>query len=462
MRLPARAIVPLRVLTTGFFLVSAFYGVLNFSPFAYHQFIRAQLMPWLVWSATYYGGLFTAAFSITLVSLLRDVDRASTRTLALGFILFSGVAAVALMQYPIVGSLGPDSGSLLFAGAALLAALWVAAIDHLACQRAVFAGADDFPRGSLDYSSFVAGVAAALYVCAVYAGVAVVRQWASSQAAALSLVAFLRSVLLHVVVFTAVSWMFIAPGAVARPRRKARLIEYSLALLIFGGWIFIIMLDLVLPTIGLGGRVKWMIAPVFAVAITASWSGIALRLAADERRNESGLELFVRPVLPARATRALVMWLLFLPVVAYVALIVSERMDWGFLLQKGSVLAVWICASAAMVTLARRSRWSPSFHLVVIGSLVVLAGYASLRAVDRRASGDERFARLAAFDRYAAFDPSFRTLDDALADRSPTPRWFYRLLSANANIDPAVPISPRTIALTPRIARAAERPNIFL
>src|SRR3954468_8159596 len=115
MRLPARAIVSLRALTTGFFVVSAFYGVLNFSPFAYHQFIRAQLMPWLVWSATYYGGLFTAAFSITLVSLLSDVDGRSTRNLALGFILFSGAAAVVLMRYPVVGSLGPDSRSLLFA-----------------------------------------------------------------------------------------------------------------------------------------------------------------------------------------------------------------------------------------------------------------------------------------------------------------------------------------------------------
>ena len=51
------------MLTTVFFAASALYGVLNFSPFAYQQFIRPRLVPWLAWSAAFYGGLFMAVFS---------------------------------------------------------------------------------------------------------------------------------------------------------------------------------------------------------------------------------------------------------------------------------------------------------------------------------------------------------------------------------------------------------------
>ncbi len=84
MRVNANGVAAIRALTLVFFAATAFYGILAFSPFAYNQFIRPNLIPWLGWSVTFYGGLFLGVLSVTLLTLLADVERPATRAVALG------------------------------------------------------------------------------------------------------------------------------------------------------------------------------------------------------------------------------------------------------------------------------------------------------------------------------------------------------------------------------------------
>lgn len=448
-------------MTTVFLGVSALYGVFNYSPFTYIQFIGPRVVPWLAWGADYFGGLFMAVFSLTLLSLLGELHVTATRRLALGYLLVWGPVAIALLVYPVVGWLGPDNWSLAFSALALAPALWLAVVDHAACGSAVFS-ANPLPDGvPLFAPLWVAATATAIYAWAVYAGLAIVRPSWSSGVLAVSWLGAGYSLLLHLVAFTALGWLLVLAAAVARCRPRGRVVEYGLLLLIFGGGIFGVLRGLLLPAIAITGPASWAIAGAFALVLTASWSGIALRLAGARGAQGPAIDLFVLPALPVQSAPAIIVWLLVLPGLACTALSLSAQMDWGFLLQKSGVLTIWLLVWAAMFASARRAR-RPSFAVAIGCSLGILASYATVRALERRATGLAHFRHLATLGRYATLDASFRTLDDTLADRPPTPRAFYEFLQANSNVRAAVPIAPRAIQMAPYITRAMERPNVFL
>ena len=112
-----------------------------------------------------------------------------------------------------------------------------------------------------------------------------------------------------------------------------------------------------------------------------------------------------------------------------------------------------LARGARRPSFARRNRWvrSPSSSAFVV-----------VRAHGESATSPVRFQQLAGLSRYAAFDASFRTLDDALAEPSPTPRAFYEFLEANANVRPASRSRRgRFIWLRP-LRAPADRPNLFL
>ena len=465
MRVNANGVAAIRALTLVFFAATAFYGILAFSPFAYNQFIRPNLIPWLGWSVTFYGGLFLGVLSVTLLTLLADVERPATRALALGYIAVWGVVALGLFIRPVLASLGANGWSLAVAAIALAPPLWLAAIDHLALWPVVFPRTPDEPRAAVESDPiftrlFAAGALTALYVWLAYTGLAAVRQVQIGQAG-FSSAGTARSLLLHLALFTAVSWLFVSAASIARHRRARRQTEYLLALLILAVWIYALMRRLVLPAIGAGGPATAAVAAVFALAMAAGWSGIALRLEAAGAAAPSGIDVFVRPAVPFRARGWRIAMLALLPCVAYVALTATEQMDWGFLQQKGGVLAVWFVAWALILTLVSGAR-RPPLASAIAWSLVVIASLEIARAFEGSETAPDRIRRLSRLERYASLDPSFRTLDDALADRPRTPDAYYEFLIANSNVVPSVSIAPRPIEFTPHVAKPPAAPHIFL
>jgi hypothetical protein len=462
---PAPAIAAIRALTLVFFGATALYALVASSPFAYHQFIRPGLFPWLVRSVTFYHALFLGLLSASLLTLLTDIERRPTRALALGYVGAWGVVAVGLFVRPVLPALGSDPRSLIVAAVALIPPIWLSVIDHLACWAVVFPAGnprsiEDGDNASAFPRLFAASVLTATYVWLLYASLAVIRQWHAQQAG-LSLAGVGRSLLLHVATFTAVGWLLVAAAAIGRFRRDPRAAEFVLVLLILTGWIFALLQRLVLPSLGLSGLAIALVAAAFAIAMAAGWSGIALRLAASDGPATSGLDVFVRPAAPRRSRRSLIASLLVLPGVAYLAVAASEQMDWGFLLLKGGVLTVWFLACAALVGLARSAR-RPSFRAAIVWSLLIIAGFEGTRVLEGRASPPDRIRRLSTLERYAALDGSFRTLDDALADRPKTSRAYYQFLSANSNVAAAVPIAPQPIVFAPEIVRPSAPPHVFL
>ena len=113
-------------------------------------------------------------------------------------------------------------------------------------------------------------------------------------------------------------------------------------------------------------------------------------------------------------------------------------------------------------TLSRGVR-SRSFGAAIAVSLIVLAGYAGVRARERRATAASQFQRLAALSRYATFDASFRTLDDALADRPPTPTGLLRVPAGELQRASCDPDRAADHPAGAGVSRApSERPNVFL
>lgn len=462
MRLGPRVTALLRAVAALFFGATALYGLLAFSPFAYHQFIRPHFVTWLVWSVTFYDALFLGVFSLTLLTLLSDVERPRTRALALAYIACWGLVALALFIRPVLESLGSNNWSLAVTALALIPPLWLATIDHLVCWRSVFPADADTSERAPEARLFAAGVAAALYLWIVYVAVALFRKSAAIGGTDLSWLAVGRSLLQHLTVFTALTWLFIVVVSLARFGRRRRQVEYVLMLSILAGWFFLFTRRLVLPSLAITGGLATMLAAGFGVFIAATWSGIALRLAAAYPPSGSGLDVFVGPARPSRSPRWLAAWLAVLPVFAALAVFTSEHMDWSFLLQKSGVLAIWLLAWAAFVTLARGAE-RPSRTIVLVLSLIVLACYHGARTVERALTGQDRARQIAAFDRYAALDASFRTLDDTLADRPTTLPEFYEYLEANSNVRSAIPISPVSLDVPPHAMSAGKRlPHIFL
>jgi Sulfatase len=464
-RVPTPAVAAIRALTLVFFGATALYAIVAFSPFAYHQFIRPRLLPWLVRSVTFYHALFLGIFSASLLTLVADIERTRTRALALGYMAVWGVVALGLFVRPVLAEVGPDRSSLVVAVVALLPPIWLAVIDHLACWTTVFPGVNTRAVEEDDQAPafsrlFAASALTATYVWLLYASLAVVRQWQAPQGG-LSLAGLGRSLLLHAGMFTAVGWLLVAAAAIGRYRRDARAAEFVLVLLILAGWIDALLERLLLPSLGVGGLAMAFVAAAFAIAMAAGWSGIALRLAAADGPATSGFDVFVRPAAPRRSRRALIASLLVLPGIAYLAVATSEQMDWGFLLQKGGVLAVWFLAFAALVRLARNAR-QPSLRAAIVGSLLIIAGFEGTRVLEGRASPPDRIRRVSSLERYAALDASFRTLDDALAERPQTSRAYYQFLGANSNVAPSVPIAPRPIAFAREIVRPPAPPHVFL
>ena len=64
----------LRAATTVFFLLTAAYGVVSYSPFAFDMFIRPQLLPWVNDFVAWHHAWYLGAYAASVASLWRDGD----------------------------------------------------------------------------------------------------------------------------------------------------------------------------------------------------------------------------------------------------------------------------------------------------------------------------------------------------------------------------------------------------
>lgn len=446
-----------RWLALVFFSMSSLYGVLVASPFAYHQFIRPHLLKPLVWAVTFYDALFLGVLSVTILSLLPDVTSRRTRLPALGYITVCGTASAALFVWPLETWLVPGNWTLALAAMPFLPLIWLAAIDIASSWSEAF----NHERPASDPSRILTvGALSSGVVWITYAGLALWRARQGGVSAVLWARFASESLLIHLTVFGAIAWLLVTCAACARRSRRRAQIELLLAVMVLAAWVFALVNGLLFPALALYGFGSSLFALAFACAMAATWCGIVLRRARRGVADLSGLELFFLPMVPP--VRAPLWWLIAVPVAAHTGLALSARMDWGFLLQKTSVLVVWLWAWSIVFLCVRHVRRVP-LGGAAIASLCVLTTYQAFRGVGHNESDRSRPAS----EEYAAIDASFKTLDDTLARRSDTSADVFSFLIANTNIDSRQHIEPTRIDFSDvpddgSLPPVAGKPNIFL
>jgi hypothetical protein len=464
----------LRAVAIAFFLLTAAYGIVSYSPFAFDMFIRPQLLPWVNDFVAWHHLWYLGAYAASVASLWHDLDWRRSRAgadraahrLAIGYAAIFGAVALKLAAAPHLPTLWNDSRSLVTGLAAFVPLLWLAAIDHLAALHA-WNPADDGPRGGRVHRLLVTCASTAAGLWAVHLAHAVVRQAdGRDRIAAWILTGGWTFALTTTAFGIAFTFLALIDGCAAlgsRPRRCAHLLTVAA----IAAGLCELFRRLVLPAISLDAMASLAVGPIAGIALALTWSGIAVRRPrADERGLATPLELLFAP---AWSTRWTAVALAALPIVALSTIARVERLDWDFVLQRLVVIAEWVVAFGLMLrlTAAVRDRaWSiRAVAVAPIAAMLVFAGLPRAAATQAAWSGDQALQPTLVFQRHAAAEPSFALLAKALVRWPGFDAGYHRHLQVDAAAAgsiqiPEVDFAPAVGGLTgPSTTR---RPDIYL
>jgi len=465
-----------RLLNAVFFLAVSAYGVLSYSPFAYEQFIKPNVVPALTDFVVVSPWLFWLALLITVLTLmpeLRAPRRAATdcsppeirsraRGLAWAYVAASVVTGVVVTVRPPLATIGNSWRAFAVGLIALVPPIWLAVLDHAISPSPVI---ERTTRGRvLTICSISAIVAWAVYALGVpFRMRDVIGIDLPARALAF---AFGSSLILDAIVFAALCLVLVTMIGVIGVARGGGAPEY---------WLFVaglamcagaVLYSLVCASIAFTGVYAATASAWLGCALAAVWADLA-RLRSDrspDGRQPAGdsLSVFGAPVAGSGSRVAPALVLAALPLVAYGLVGAVSHFDWNFLLQKLGVLIVWLLAFAAIAGLTgrpregnrrrrqRRSAW------LALTPLVVLMLYAGFGWMDRRADA------AAIVDGYAAVDPSFRLIRDASTTRSADTVEYYARLRAHTLVAPSVVQPPAIDFVRPLRPVPGKKPDIFL
>jgi len=130
MRRVPRAIAAARAVNASFFLAVASYCFLSYTPFAYVQFIKPNVLPALTDFVKLTPWLFWLVLLITLLTLMETLRGGRGSTAARVYTAAMMAVGAALMLRPPLASIG-NTPRAFFAGLlALVPPVWLAIVDH--------------------------------------------------------------------------------------------------------------------------------------------------------------------------------------------------------------------------------------------------------------------------------------------------------------------------------------------
>jgi hypothetical protein len=459
----------LRLAAVAFWVLTATYGIVCYSPFAFEMFIRPQLLPsvneFVAWHHAWHAGAYIAAVASLWPELARrgpHSGRSLSHWAAVLYAVVFGLIAARLVVSPYLPLLTNDWRSLAAALAALVPLAWLALIDHLSLR----AGgglpelAGNRPTGQ--YRLFVVCTAAASYVWVAHVSRALLTgssggsalAWAFTIAWALTLTVTTFAVAFAVLAFI---------GAVASWTSRPAALEYALTVLAGAAATSEFIRRVILPTIALGSGPATVFAAGTGVTLVALWSGIALRRA-ESRAGAVGSPLDVLMRWTSRRSLAAA-GLVALAFASAAALTAVERLDWEFVVQRSIVVAEAIAASGLLLGLTSGLRQRAPRALPILmsaaGSLALLTGLPRVAPLVAAWSGDPSLARPVTLQRYAAAEVSFALMSGALVEWPGRDPGYYRFLQMNGSpyATPRIP----TVELAASLARTeTRRPDIFL
>jgi hypothetical protein len=262
-----------RTANAAFFLSIAAYCFLSYSPFAYAQFIKPNVVPDLNDFVVLSPWLFALAVLVTMLTLLPQLREHDVKgsAAARAYIAAASLAAVwALWRRPLI-TIGDSVAGLLIGIGALAFPVALAIVDHAAWPAPSTATAD---RGRAVRACVFAAAAA----CLTYAVGAPFRL---RQAIGIDISAYGFAVGIAgafadtLFVFSVVLLALIAVTTLAEFARNPAVVEYWLFVALLAVAATLVFYFLVCAAIAFIGRDAWIASAALGIAIAAAWSDVA-------------------------------------------------------------------------------------------------------------------------------------------------------------------------------------------
>lgn len=473
----------------AFIVMTSAYCLLAYVPFTYHWVIKCPVVAWVPLFAKYHSYLYWVAFGMIAATLLRDLRKQNTRRLARGFILFHSLAGLLLLFYPMLANLGNDGRSLMWGLVALFPLFWIAALDHSGYGAEV-RWEQSSPADSLRLSI---ALRPALFLSLLYVGLFLARALSTDvirfEKAALA-IAVIWSLFSHLLVFmillVALKFIRSISNRLARPKRAEFILCNALAAAVG----VLIIRKVISPAISFDTYLADLFAILFCSSVVAYLSGVSVRLySPQDERASTGLGLALWPLLvliPGGGSK-LVWRLIWISVVALLAYLIPSylvTMDWVFLLQKLSVISVWVAAFAFFYMFPVRKpagRQSIAALLVIV---VAAAAFYKMLDLSRHhlpaLLSAEGLNVDSTLEEYSDYDLSFRVAQDILQPRlslfsrasannvegdhqSVDTDSFYAFLKQNTNLSSSTKVSPVEVNLVKNLqVGRGDKPNVFI
>src|SRR5436190_8016414 len=379
-------------------MVAAFC-LLSYSPFAYGQFIKPNVVPALTNFVALSPWLDLVALLVTTLTVMPELRGARGSLLARLYV--GGGALVCAWMFAVrpLLTLGNRPLGLPLALLALVSPVWLAVLDHRSTAAPAIAPSD---RARLAAAGLLAGVIA-------WTAYAVVVPLRLGQAVGIDLparalaIGFGASLTLTLFVFAALALALLTTASVADATSRPAAVEYWLSVALLALCASLVFALLVSASIAFTGWDAWLASCALGATVAVVWADVArLRSQAWPSAGRQAIDLFCAPVLGGGSRAAATVVVVAIPFLAYVLVDAVSHFDWNFLIQKLGVLIVWLVAFTASAVLVRAKRFGAAMPAVL---LTIFAAYHALNWFEQRPADDARFSPRVVLDRYLAVDP---------------------------------------------------------
>lgn len=437
-----------RTFVVVFCWLTAAYALIASSTFAYLQFLRPRVFPWVGTFADWHGRLIWIWLAVLVALVWRDVHgRGAVRSQAIALGVAAASAVAWTSRSPFLPVLANDRWSLMVAVAFLLPPVWLAALDHLRHRDAIangFAARWDAAR------LLLACGCTAVALTGIFGSLALVRRQSVFEPDLLAFgLAFgaWRSLVSHGVLCGVLFLVLASWSGVAGARGWRAHLCWSSLLGLAAALAFDRSIGAALTLTGYSRPVA---AGLAGAGLVGTWAGVQAARGALRPGHPAGLDLFLGQASAPRRRNSTVGPLGLSAVLAWAFADIAASADWDDLVIRFGVAVVWL------VVFGWAYRRTSS---LVVGRhpAAAFACLLPLGAFAWSGSSDDGRRALA---RYATYDPSFRAIDRLLRPSPSTPS-FDAYLRAHTGLNDLT-VEPVPVDLVPSMAAAPVKPPIFL
>jgi Sulfatase len=409
----------------GFCWITALYAFVTSSAFAYLQFVKPRVFPWVGRVSDWNPVASGVALVLLAILVWPDVNARSglVRTLSRLGLAVIGAAVSWNLVSPVLWGLTDGTRTLLIGAAVLLPLVWLAILDvlhaapYLHAQRS---RANELEQPLIEARLLTAVILTAFLLSALYAVLAsfgIANRFEPDLLIGGQLSAFAVSLIYHLAIGV---FLFLLLALVVRATNIFAM-QYVLVSLILVVIVALAFAQIVGDALSLHGFPAAIAALATATSIVGTWTGLRIRaLEARQTPLESALDLYFGP---KRVGSAAVKFAC-VGLLAFGVIRISSLADWDFALLDSGVLLVWFTTLAlahqSVPPVTIRSYWIVALACIVpLAASVPVAAWVSMRTM---------------LDRYAVYNPSFRVAESVLGNNGQGISSFDKYLRANTGL----------------------------